>query len=145
MTNEVMAGFTWLEQTLSADSMLMSSVPGGIWRGLAPAGTATPFLILAHQTGRDITSAMGYRLYVEQLYQVKVVGPATEESTLIAAASRFDALLGGTTAGPASGSVAGAAILSCYRQTTLELDEIVSGELWTNIGGLYALQIEATS
>lgn len=35
-----------------------------------------------------------------------------------------------------------AAILASYRESPLELDELVNGELWSNIGGLYRLLVE---
>ena len=53
---------------------------------------------------------------------------------------RIDQLLGG----PTSGSVADGAILCCYRQAPLALEELINGELWTTLGGLYHVTIEKT-
>ena len=100
--SEVMYGFQWLEATLSADSTLAGYAPGGIWRALAPPREAIPFVIMAHQTGTDVITVNAFRIMTEVVYQVKIVGPASMTSTLMAGASRIDQLIGSP---PASGTV----------------------------------------
>ena len=145
--NEVMLGFAWLATTLSGDSALMSNAPGGVWRGLAKPATATPFIVMTHQGGGDTTTAQGVRLLTIPTYLLKVVGPVEDVPAIAAAALRLDQLLGGTIAGPASGpimigGVQVGYVSSCERQSPLVLDELVNGSQWTNVGGLYRMEIQ---
>ncbi len=139
--SEVMAGFQWLYSVLMADSMLAGYAPGGLWRSMAPPGTATPYMMMAFQGGTDSTTLNGYRELVDALYQVKAVGPASISAQIANAAARLDALIGSP---PTKGSVPGAYISASYRDSPLQMDELVAGELWTNIGGLYRLEIQST-
>ncbi len=103
--HEVAYAFQWLYSTLHGDATLMSYV-SGVYRGLAPATATTPFVVMVHQSGADTLNAFGVRLMSRLLFQIKAVGPANIFSTaLMPAAERLDVLLGGTTSGPASGTV----------------------------------------
>lgn len=93
---EVYYGFQWLKSVLAADSTLAGYAPGGIWRALAPSGTATPFIVIAFQAGTDVLTMNAIRLFVNPLYQVKMVGPATVSTTLAAGAAEIDLLLART-------------------------------------------------
>lgn len=139
-TAETIAGFTWLYNTLSGDSQLASLAPGGVWRAMAPPGTATPFVVFAMQSGTDVLTMNAARLMTDNLFQVKAVGPAKSMQAVADAAARVDDLLKRT-----DGTVAGGAVLACYRESSLQLDELVTGELWTNLGGMYRLQIQQIS
>jgi hypothetical protein len=138
--HESMLALQWFNTVLTGDSTLMSLVPGNIYRAMAPPNTVTPFIIIALQASTDVITMNGFRLITSLLYQVKAVGPSGVTATLAQAAARIDDLLGLT-----SGVVTGGAILSCIRDSPLQTDEIVNGELWTNIGGLYRIQIEKTN
>lgn len=135
--HETALAFQWLYATLAGDATLASYAPGGVWRGLAPPATLTPYVVVSFQAGTDVISMNAYRLLDDLLYQVKAVGPASITPTLINAASQIDALLK-----LASGTVTSGAILSCYRQSPFELDQLVNGELWTDWGGLYRVIIQ---
>lgn len=137
--HEIAAGFAWLYSTLSSDIALMSVAPGGVWRSLAEPESATPYVIMSYQAGSDSTTMNAFRLLVDALFQVKAVGPALEIASIAVAAARIDALLG---CPPGAGTTQGGYIAASYRQSPLEVDELVSGELWTNMGGLYRLQIQ---
>lgn len=100
--HEVMYGAQWIMSILSVDSALTGFAPGGVWRDVADAGTATPFVILAFMAGTDVTTFNKVRLMTQPLYLVKCVGPASLASQIIAAASRIDQLIGSP---PTSGSV----------------------------------------
>lgn len=128
----------WLYSTLSADATLTSLAPGGVFRGLAPVGTATPYVVFSYQGGADMNSMTGYRLGVNSLWMVKAVGPASSTPTLQSAADRIETLLGHK-----SGTVAGAIIAACIRQDGVFDDEVVNGALWTNVGGIYRIWAEA--
>jgi hypothetical protein len=145
--HESVLAFMFLETVLGGDSTLTGYAPGGVWRSMAPPGTATPFVIIARQAGTDVVTMNGVRLITDQLYQVRAVGPATSSATIALAAARADRLLGGPPGAPVSGSVIVSSvqegqILSCYREQQIMLDEIINGELWTNIGGLYRIIVE---
>ena len=103
--HEAAYAFQWLYSVLHGDTTLMTYV-SGVYRGLAPATAAVPFVVMVHQSGADTINAFGVRLMTRFLFQIKVVGPANLFSTeLMPAAERLDVLLGGTTAGPASGQI----------------------------------------
>jgi hypothetical protein len=140
MTMELFSGYQWLTGVLTGDALLTSYAPGGVWRALAPNTTAPPFVIMSFQNGSDITNMNEFRLFVEATYQVKVVGPASATPNLVLAASRIDTLLG-----LANGTVSNGNILACWRVSPLAVDSLVNGELWSDIGGLYRLQIENTN
>src|SRR5258708_31684482 len=93
---EVYYGFQWLKSVLAADSTLTGFAPGGIWRGMAPSGTVTPFIVISFQAGVDVLTMNAIRLFVTPLYQVKCVGPMTLSTTIAAAAAEIDSLLART-------------------------------------------------
>jgi hypothetical protein len=142
MANEVALGLQWLVSTLSGDGTLTGYAPGGVWRGMAPPGTTTPFTVIGFQAGSDVITANAFRLMVSALFLVKVSGPASNTAALVNAASRIDSLIGSP---PTIGAVTGGLILSSYRETPTVVDSLVSGEEWSEFGGLYRLQIESTS
>lgn len=142
-SHEVMLGFQFLSSTLGGDSTLAGYAPGGVWRALAPPSSEAPYVIMAFQAGSDIVTMNGVRLIVEATFQAKAVGPASETATIVNAAERIDVLLGGIQ-GMRDIAVTGGEILSCYRQSPLQVSELVAGELWESIGGLYRLQIESS-
>lgn len=142
MSTEAAIGFTWLYSTLSGDSQLTSLVPGGIWRGLAPPESQTPYIVMSLQSGLDSITVNGFRMLTECTFLLKVIGPASETTTIMSAADRLDALIGSP---PTSGTTSNGAVLSSYRQSPVVLDSIVNGETWTDAGGLYRLLIEKTS
>jgi hypothetical protein len=102
--HEIAYGFQWLYSTLANDATLAALV-SGVFRGLAPATAAVPYVIMSHQAGSDALNAFGVRVMSNLLYQVKAVGPGNIFTTLMSAAERIDKLLGGTTAGPAAGFI----------------------------------------
>lgn len=143
MTTEVQEtaiALEWLMSTLTGDNALTPLATGGVHRAMASPGTVPPYVIVAFQAGVDVLSANAFRLMDNLLYQVKVVGPASMTATLLSAAAEIDALLK-----LASGTATGGLILSCYRESPLQLDELVNGELWSNVGGLYRLLIQQMS
>jgi hypothetical protein len=135
-TNEVRQGFDWLVALLGADSALTAAAPGGVWRGMAPPGTPTPFVVLSMQSAPDTLSANAIRLLAQPLYQVVAYGPASQYNAIASAADRLDALLART-----SVSAGGISILACYRESEIALDELISGTgaQWSRLGGLYRI------
>lgn len=140
--NEIALGLTWLQSTLGSDTTLQGYCPGGVWRSLAPPSTVPPFVITSLQAGSATTTMNGVRLIVEALFQIRATGPAVASATIISASVQIDTLLGGIY-GLRNIMVPGGAILSCYQDSPLQRDELVNGEVWTNFGGLWRLQIES--
>jgi hypothetical protein len=138
---EVMLGFQWLYSTLTTNTELMTAAPGGLYRGIAPPNTATPFIIMSYSAGLDVLTANAVRLFDDLTYQVKVVGPASATTSIAQAAELLDEMLARVSMATTDGGL----ILSCNRQTPLQVDEPVNGVLWTNIGGFYRLEIQKAS
>lgn len=138
--HEAFIAIDFLNTTLSGDASLSSLAPGGVWRGVAPPNTPTPFVVFSNQSAVDVITANGLRLMTDQLFQVKAVGPIDQTEQISQAASAIDDLLKKT-----SGTAIGGYVLDCHRESILQLDEMIAGDLWTNIGGLYRLQAQQTS
>lgn len=148
--HEALLGLAFIQATLATDASIIANAPGGVWRSLAPPGTVPPFVVMSYHAGSDVITMNGFRMIVEAIFQVKCAGPSSMTATIAAAAERFDVLLGGPPGKPASGpvvinGVTVGQVLACWREQPLVLDELVDGELWTNAGGLYKMQIEQTS
>ena len=148
--HEIMLGYAYLETTLGGDSTLESMAPGGVNRAFAQPGTAVPYIITAFHTGIDTVTMNAFRVLSNLVFQIKVVGPANNTSQLAAAAARIDALLGSPPGIPPGaigivvGGVTAGYLYSCYRDSPLVTDELVTGQLWSNIGGLYRMELGQT-
>ena len=143
--HEVEIAMAWLYGALTGDATLTSLLASGaqgIWRAYAPPGTAPVYVIYGLQSGGNDTLTMNaVRLLTNPLYQVKAVGPAgSSMQSILDAASEIDNLLKRT-----SGTVAGGFVGVCYREQPLSVDELVNGEVWSNVGGMYRLQIQQTT
>lgn len=136
---EAALGFAWIYGILSTDSTLQGYAPGGVWRSLAQPDTQTPFVVVSYQSSSDTVAFGAVRVVADLHYQVKVVAPANLTAQSANAAQRVDQLLDGAIGQNIPGS--NGLILSCYRQTSYEFDELVTGQLWTNLGGDYLIMM----
>ena len=129
-------GFKLLYGVLSGDATFMAAVTG-VFQVLAPTQTTPDYCLLIHQSATDVNATTAARIMTTLLYQVKVVGPAQDESNLRSAYARADALLqpGGRALTNTNGT------LACYREQTFSVGELVNGALWLNIGGLYRVEV----
>lgn len=135
---ETAQAYAWLSTTLNADSALTSAATGGVWQGFARMGTVAPYAVFSQQSAADTLTMNATRLFTSLLLQVKAVGPARGVSgsnftTLVTIANRIDVLLGRT--GPVTLATGG--VLACYREQPIQYEELVNGEQWTHLGGLY--------
>jgi hypothetical protein len=137
--NEVGLGFTFLRSILSGDSTLRSYAPGGVWRDAAKPGTPTPYVVIGLQAGTDLTTGNRVRIWTSGLFMVRLVGPASQDQALFNAAARVDELL---TLNDIR-AVTGGLIYTGYRESPLQYGELLSGELWNHVGGLYRLEIQS--
>lgn len=149
MSSEVFVGYAFLQSVIGGDATLLANAPGGFSRSLAPPEDGTPFVFAQHQAGTDMTTFNGVRVLSEQVFHIAVVGPSSQTAQIVAAVTRMDQLLGGTSGGPASGdvivnSVTIGHVYACYREHPLSLAEVINGEDWDRTGGLYRMQIGLT-
>lgn len=145
--HEILLASAYLQTTLGGDSTLAGYAPGGVWRALAEPTSLTPYVIFEFQSGTDSVTMNGFRVLTRALFQVKAVGPANNTAGLASAAARIDALLGSPPNFPPGGTAIAINavnvgwLYSIYRESPLMVDELVSGELWTNAGGLYRMEV----
>lgn len=142
--HEVALGFAWMMSVLTGDSTFPAQASGGIWRAKVPAEASPPlgsppYCVLIYQAGSD-SMRFGGRAYSSMLFQARMVGPSISSATLETAAARLDTLLTLTV----ETAVTGGTIKACFRFQPLQLDEMVEGVEWTNIGGLYRLIAKST-
>ncbi|SRR5579875_3592173 len=145
-SSEAMLAYEYLKTVLSGDTTLTSYAPGGVWRNEAPpvgTNSSTPYIILSYQSGQDVVTAYGTRIFASLKMQVKVVGPASQAaSNIVPAASRIDALIGLVRGAPLTTDGNGL-VLTCYAEQPIALDELINGELWLSVGAMYRMQIQA--
>lgn len=129
----------FLKATLDSDTALVSSAPGLAWRSIADDGTAPPFTIFNWQGGKgDSITANGRRIFTRVLYKVEVVGPVSSYAAIIAGAQRLDALL----ALVRNASTTNANLYSIHRTQALAREEMVNGERWSHLGGLFEIAVQ---
>ena len=141
---ESASGYLWLQATLQAASAVTSALPGGIWRGVAKAGSATPYAVVGQQApGKDIAGVAGHRLWHDVLFRISVWGPASDYAALVTAASAIDTALQ-RKSGEAPDS--SAYISSCVRESTLTPDSAPGspGVTWATIIVVFRLHIVAS-
>lgn len=124
----------WLYETLSGDPTLSALVGGRIYSYLAPPTAALPFVLFAHQAGRDVRIVGGRRVLVDMVYQVKAVGSGGSFQPLKSIADRLDALLQG-----ASGSVVDGVVYMCVREQPLAYVEVEKGVEYRHLGGFWRI------
>jgi hypothetical protein len=133
MTNAVTAGLTFLYNTLTADSTFMSYV-SGVYTGIAPEGSFADYAIIIPQAMPKTLNAYGVKVMTRALFQVKVAGPEADyDGNISSAYDRMITLIGLVR------SVSG--ILACYLEQDLYINEVVEGQPWNNLGGLFRVEI----
>ncbi len=139
--SEIASAFTWVSTTMQADSALMAVAIGGVYREYAPIDTVAPFALVNQQAGTDVLTANAIRLFVSILLQIKMIGPSGpggNYGALVTGADRIDTLFKSVrSVGLASGG-----ILSCYRESTIAYGELVNGQPWSHLGGLYRIELQ---
>ena len=139
--SETAQAFQWVATTMQADSALMAAATGGMYQGFAPIDTVAPFVIVTQQVGTDVLTANAIRLWTDILLQIKMLGPSGpggNYAALVTGADRIDALF--RRAGPIGLSSGG--VLACYREQSLAYNELVNGQPWSHLGGLYHIELQ---
>lgn len=139
--SETAQAYEWVATTMKADSALMAAATGGVYREYAPVDTVAPFVIVSQQVATDVLTVNAVRLFVSILLQIKALGPSGpggNYGALVTIADRIDALFKSVrSVGLASGGV-----LACYREQSITYSELVNGQPWSHLGGLYRIELQ---
>jgi hypothetical protein len=138
--SEVAQAFQWVNSTMRADSALMSAAVGGVWQGYADIGVTGPYTLYGQQASSDVLTMNAVRLWASILMQIKAVGPVNNYAALVTIADRIDTLF--KRVGPVGLAVGG--VLQCYREQSLALDEVIAGQQWSHLGGLYRIDVQSS-
>ncbi len=139
--SETAQAYNWVGSTMQADSALMAAATGGIYREYAPVDTVAPFVIVQQQVATDVLTVNAVRLFVHILLQIKALGPSGQGGNygvLVTIADRIDALFKSVRdVGLSTGG-----ILCCYREQSLAYSELINGQPWSHLGGLYHIELQ---
>jgi len=140
--SETAQAYQWVSTTMQADSALMA-VATGVYREYAPIDTVAPFVIVQQQVATDVLTVNAVRLFVSILLQIKALGPSGQGgnyAALITIADRIDALFKSVRdVGLGTGGV-----LCCYREQSLAYSELINGQPWSYLGGLYHIELQGS-
>ncbi len=138
---ETAQAYQWVASTMQSDAPLMVAAVGGVWREYAPVDTVAPFALVSQQAGTDMLTANAVRLFVHVLLQIKMIGPSGaggNYAVLVTGADRIDALFKSVrSVGLSSGGV-----LCCYREQTIAYGELINGQPWSHLGGIYHIELQ---
>jgi hypothetical protein len=138
---EIAQAYQWSIALMQADTALVAASTGGIWQGFADQGTPGPYTLVTAQTpGVDALTMNAKRLFSRGVLQIKAVGPTSGYAALVIIANRIDAIFGRT--GPAGLSVGG--VLDSYREQQVAYEELVNGQSWSHLGGLYHIDLQGS-
>ncbi len=129
--NETTRVMAWLSATLQ------TLATGGAWPGVAPVGTATPFITYGLQAGTDEAGVAATRIWNNGLWRIFVVGLSDGYANLATVADAMDNALQ-RQHNVAAGT--DATILHCVRVQTITQESInEAGEQWSQLGGLWRI------
>lgn len=131
---EIARALEWINDTLLADATLTGLVSTRVHDGLAPQGSAYPFVVFNHQGGYDALGVGSARVLNSGLYQIKAVTESDSYASAIAIADRIDEVLHS-----AAGSKDGAYVAACVREQPIMIIEVSNGIQYRHAGGLYRL------
>lgn len=121
--------------TLKADATLTTRAPGGVYRDMAPQGTAEPFVIVTLMAHLDIPQFGDAPAYEEGRFLVKAVGQGTSATATESAADRIHALLNGGTL-----TVTGFTHMGTWREERISYVEADGSARWQHRGGMYVVR-----
>lgn len=135
--NELIGVHRFLYQRLACDPELAGLVGERIYEERkAPQGAAYPLVLFNVQSATDLLGAGAARLWMDAVVQVKAVGPqATSELSPIA--DRLDALLHVAEPVVVSLGETRYQIHGSHRERAIKYDEVVAGQVYLHLGGLY--------
>jgi hypothetical protein len=131
---------TWpAEQFILAALSAAPAVAGGrIYQGIAPQGSAFPYVVYQFQGGADLDTLRVVRVWADLVYLVKAVTNASGFAPVRAIANEVDARLHG-----ASGAATDGYVDACVREQPFQLTEADGGVNYRHLGGVYRLKVRA--
>ena len=149
--SELATATGWFVSTLNGDATLQAlpgydATMGLVWDTVAAQGTTNPIFLIEPQGGSDKTTAMGGKRIKSLVYLLlKASGLAKDYTTLDTMADRADYLLSPWPDGPNHFPIqvsSGAWILSCVRVDPHQSTYDQGSKLWSELGGLYAVEVK---
>jgi len=142
-TTENSVAGRWIAQILKGDTGAGGAATlstGGIHRNRAPRNATYPLTIVRFQGGSDV-NALGAarRVSVNALWAVYAVIREDSVANIDVLAARIDTLLNGK-----MGTASGGIVLSCVRESPLELPSLEDGIGANMLGGIYRIQAQLT-
>lgn len=136
----------WLYGLLATDGVLQALVNGRVYKGVAPEGTAFPYIVFTAASTRDVNTVNQIRINVDTLYLVEAIDQSSSDAALSAIADRIDQLLDRGTGMPANyNAVAGITILSSSRDLQVERsEESDTGISYRHLGGRFRIRAQST-
>jgi hypothetical protein len=141
---ESIYAWAFLSRTLRADSELVTALGGDwVYRTRAPQGKTYPFIVGDLIASTDILSPAKVRLYVTQLWQVRLVVKGALTDAIRAAAHRLDDVLSVTERASFAAEDGTRLSFNCWRVRPFSRfeEDISGGESYCHIGGFYRLQV----
>ena len=120
---------------LKADATLTTRAPGGVYRDMAPLGTAEPFVIVTLMAHLDIPQFGDAPAYEEGRYLVKAVGQGTSATATESAADRIHAVLHGALL-----TITGFTQMGSWRDERVSYVEADGPVRWQHRGGVYVVR-----
>lgn len=131
---ETARALLWVYETLANDATLADLVDDRIYDGLAPEGSAFPYVVYSFQAGTDTVVIGAARILNRGLYLVKAVAETQSYSGPTQIADRVDELLQA-----ANGSTVDGLILGVNREQPIMYIETIDGIQFRHVGGLYRI------
>lgn len=137
--SEVAQSLAWIVSTAKADSALMAVAVGGVWETFADIGTPMPYMLAVPQTNNDVLTMNKVRVFTHNLFQIKMVGPASVYDDLVIGADRIEVLF----ADQRNIALSPGYMLSSYRESELAYGELRNDVLHvSHLGGLYHIELQ---
>jgi hypothetical protein len=120
----------WLDDTLSADSVIAGLIGNRVYLTQAPQGIPMPYIVVVFQGGPDVNT-FGSRALAQPLMLVKGVGKHSDLPALRVLADRIDALLQDTRV------VVSGYQIRVQREAPVAYPEFNEGLEFRHLGGMY--------
>ncbi len=139
MASPTKVAATWLYSALTGDGAIAAAVTGGVHEGVAPAGTAYPYISFQFQDrgGRDVRVVGTARLWSDLMILVKAVVEGSDATVPEQLAADIDRVIDGK-----SGVAGGGRVVSCAREQPFAMSPREHGIDYRQRGGLYRLQVQ---
>lgn len=137
MSDETYYVDQWLYQTLASDATLTGLVGTRFFSDEATS-EGFPYVMWTFLSGVDVFGQGPFRIMLNCLYTVKIVGKTRSYGDVKPGADRIDTLInakGGDT-------LAGDHIFSCVREEAFRQSELSSGVSYRHLGGIYRILVQ---